>query len=44
MVVDGSGDSLESENEQVSACQLARDRQPTDRFLNRDLDADDEGD
>ena len=44
VVVDGSGDSSESENEQVSARRSARDRRPTDQFLNRDLDADDESD
>ena len=44
VVVDGSEDSSESENEQVSARRSARDQRPTDRFLNRDLDVDDESD
>ena len=42
IVVDKSGDNSESENEQVSARRSVRNRRPTDRFLNRDLDTDDE--
>ena len=44
VVVDRSENSSESENEQISARRSTRDRRPTDRFKNRDLDVDDESD
>ena len=44
VVIDRSENSSESENEQISARRSTRDRRPTDRFKNRDLDVNDESD
>ena len=44
MVVDENEDSSESENEEVPARRLIRNRQPTERFKHRDLDTDEESD
>jgi hypothetical protein len=44
VVIDEREDSSESENERIPARRSARDRRPTERYLQRDSSVDEESD